>query len=147
MDEMMKNMPKSVEDDEKIFALARVNAAAEQIGLTLTKGQMLALVQAEERALLNAGRVEFGEGVLPKLVYAFCDSPCIADGEYFAVLRELTELFYDLKNDTDGALSDDELVDVMARVFNGRAQGSVAYLRDLSPDDLYQMATGAYRED
>ena len=133
--------------DTRAAALLRANQDAERYGLSLTRGQMLALVRAEGEALANAGRVEFGSGVLPKLVSAFSDSPCIADGEYFSALRELTELFYNLKNDTEGALSDDELVDILARVFNGRAQGSVSYLCDLSPDDLYRMATGAYRED
>lgn len=136
-----------LDQDARVTALLKANRAAGEEGLALSHGQMLSLMRAEERALLDTGRVEFGVGALPEIVRAFADSPCIADGEYAAVLEEITVLFYELKNEIEGALTDDELIDTLARVFNGRAQGSVEYLRDLSPDDLYAMANGTYRED
>lgn len=121
-------------------SLARCNTLSLRYGLSLSPAQWEALQRDRQESLVRAGRVEFGEGVLPKLVYAFCDSPYIARDEYAAALSALQELFYQFKNELGHALSDEELVDAMARLFHHRAQGSLEYLENLTPAHLYRAA-------
>ena len=55
---------------------------------------------------------------------------------------ELTELFYEFKNATRDALSDDELLRAMAALFDGPAQGSVERLSDAGTALLLRAAGG-----
>ena len=61
-------------------------------------------------ALKKTGRIEFGEGILPKLIQRFLDSPYLIQNTYEETLTQLQELFYELKNETKEHLSDDELL-------------------------------------
>ena len=51
-------------------ALAQCNEASARYGLVLSEAQMAALARRRSQALRSTGRVEFGEGVLPKLATA-----------------------------------------------------------------------------
>lgn len=51
--------------------LAACNRMTEAFGLTLSKGDMAALLRRREQALQDTGRVEFAGGIFQKLVYAF----------------------------------------------------------------------------
>ncbi len=128
-------------------ALRGSNAVSEKYGLTLTEPEIRALSEARQEALRYEGRVEIGEGVLPKLAFAFCDSPHIAPEAYASTLRELMELFYAFQNDAEDAFSDDELIEAMRRVFDGRAQGSLRYLENLTPGDLWRALEGDAGQD
>lgn len=55
--------------------LETCNKISARFGLILSPAQIQSLVEHRFRALKNTGRVEFGEGIIKKLVYAFCDSP------------------------------------------------------------------------
>lgn len=128
-------------------ALRGSNAVSEPYGLTLTEPEIQALTEARREALRYEGRVEIGEGVLPKLAFAFCDSPHIAPEAYASTLRSLMEQFYAFQNDAEDAFSDDELIEALRRVFDGRAQGSLGYLENLTTGDLWRVLEGDAREE
>ncbi|NCC67746.1 MAG: hypothetical protein EOM14_06060 [Clostridia bacterium] len=111
-------------------------------GLVLTRAQAVELSQRHKEALRSTGRVEFGESVLPKLVRAFCDSPFLMCDKYAETLAELQEAFYYFKNESCECISDDELIEHMREVFNGKAQGSVEYLTGTDLEDLCRKARG-----
>lgn len=115
------------------------NALAARCGLELSEAQFLALEEQRLQALREAGRVEFGVGILPELVHAFCDSPYLGQREWPAALAQLTELFYHFKNQCGDALSDGELTAAMRAAFNGPAHGSLAYLADTSLEALCRL--------
>ena len=94
------------------------NRATAEYGLALTNRQMLAL----------ADRVEFGEGVLKKLVFAFRDSPYLDQAHYEETLTELQDIFYFYKNESGERLSDDELIAHMRGAYNGWCRGSLEAL-------------------
>lgn len=137
--------------DATVTALRRVNGVIERYDLRLTDGQMVALAQARTRALAQTGRVDLGEGILPKLAYAFADSPCIQRQEYADTLGALQDLFYAFKNECEDSLTDDELVEAMQTIFNRKAQGSLEYMENLTVADLYRAlrppAIGGEEED
>ena len=116
------------------------NAFTEQFGLSLTEDEIRELVECRAAALKNTGRVEFAGGILPKLIYAFCDSPYIDQDNYENVLAQLQEAFYCFKSESMERFRDDELIGYMENVFNGKAQGEVEYLIGISPEDLVQYA-------
>ena len=116
------------------------NDFTEKYGLVLSDDDISELVKCRDEALKSAGRVEFGGGIMPKLIYAFCDSPYIEQENYRDVLAELQEIFYYYKSEGGDFFTDDELVEFMVTVFNGRAQGSTEYLAGTSLDALCRYA-------
>ncbi len=127
----------SPETVEEVTALNTLTAAQ---GLTLTEAQAAELVAARREALVQTGRVEFGSGVTEKLIRAFYISPYLTKETYAETLRALTELFYQLKNETDDRVGDDALLAEMRARFDGDCGGSLdllagdampAFVRDL----------------
>lgn len=122
------------------------NEFSERFGLTLSETEIEELVQCRAEALKNSGRVEFGGGILPKLIFAFCDSPYMDQENYEPTLAELQEIFYYYKSEALDLYTDDELIEIMVSVFNGRAQGSVEYLAGTSLDALCRYARNGHDE-
>ena len=114
-------------------------------GLTLTEDDITELVQLRGEALRNTGRVEFG-GILPKLIRAFCKSPYVDSFNYAQTLGELQDAFYYFKNESGDIFSDDELIEFMERVFNGRAEGSAELLCTISLEDLCRWARDPFAD-
>lgn len=114
-------------------SLARLNAANEytgRFGLKLSEEDAALLLKERTNILKKQERVEFGEGILPKLIFTFCDSPYIYQDNYTDTLGRLQEIFYSYKNDTLDEIPDDELIEFMKEQFDGPCQGSVDYLED-----------------
>ena len=116
--------------------LQKGNEVSQRYGLSLSEPQMRLLITAEADTLRACGRLEFGEGILPRLIYTFCDSPFIVSAEYYDTLETLQDLFYTFKNDLSDALSDDELLEAMHALYNGKAQGALEYLENMDTADL-----------
>ena len=120
--------------EETIRALEACGRMTERFGLTLSHQQMAALAAGRGEALRDTGRVEFGEGILPRLIHRFCDSPHLDSETWAETLGELQSLFYCFKNEF--SLSDDSLLDAMRAVFDGPAHGSLELLADRLPGYL-----------
>ena len=120
------------------------NKISIQFGLILKEAEIQELAECRKKALKDTGRVEFGGGIMPKLIYAFCDSPYLDQTTYAETLAELQEAFYYFKGEAQERFSDDELIDFMAAVFNGRAQGSAEYLIGTSLESLCRYAHNPY---
>lgn len=116
--------------------LRESNELSARFGLTLSESQMALLVRGRMVALERTGRVEFGGGVMKKLIYAFCDSPFIQRDAYAETLFALQDDFYELKNEAEDMVTDDELIDAMKVMFDGRAQGSLEYLEGVGLGEL-----------
>ena len=123
--------------------LSRLNEVSERYGLTLTDAEIQTLAKAHLETLQTTGRLELGESLLPRLAYAFCDSPYINRSEYLDTLLALQELFYTFKNECDDALTDEELIEALRKVFNRKAHGSLSYLENLTVSDLYRALNGS----
>ena len=115
-------------------------------GLVLTEADITELVELRGQALRSTGRVEFGGGILPKLIRAFCNSPYVDNRNYAAVLADLQDAFYYFKNESEDLFSDDDLIEFMASVFNGRAEGSTELLCSISLEDLCRWARNGFTD-
>lgn len=116
------------------------NAESRRYGLVLNEAEITELVELRGQALRNTGRVEFGGGILPKLIRAFCASPYIEPYDYAATLGDLQDAFYYFKNESEERFSDDELIEFMQKVFDGQAYGSTEVLTSISLEELCRWA-------
>lgn len=113
------------------------NDFTQHFGLSLSPEQAVRLIETRFSSLSQNGRIEFGGGVIDKLIKAFCDSPFISEDNYAQTLHELIELFYYYKNESGDLISDDELIYVMKHRFDGVCQGSLELLAD---SELYRFS-------
>lgn len=122
--------------------LIMCNGYTEQYGITISREAAAALVETREYSLIRYGRIEFGGGVIEKIIKAFCDSPYIGNHNYEQTLHELIEYFYYYKNEAMGMVSDDDLISFMKSSFDGVCRGS---LELLSGRELYNLAEAIKR--
>lgn len=127
----------SIIKKQAVNEIVKCNDVTIKYGLTLTTEQAAELVETRNYALNENGRIEFGGGVIDKIIKEFCDSPYIWMHNYTETIHELLEMFYYYKNEALDLVSDDELIKYMRNAFDGVCQGS---LELLSGRELYRMA-------
>lgn len=104
------------------------NKKTQQYGLVLSEVEANNLMLSRKSSLVDSQRVEFGDGILPKIIYYFCDSQFINQDTYADTLAQLQELFYLYKNETQDELTDDELLDFMRKQYDEVCYGDMDYL-------------------
>lgn len=108
--------------------IVELNKITEKYGLTLTKEQAIDLVNNRNTILKEVGRIELGGGILEKLIYEFCDSSYIYKDEYLDILEELTNIFYEYREEFAGKLNDEQIIKYMKNKFNTTCNGSLELL-------------------
>lgn len=116
--------------------LQNCNDMTLRFGLALSAQQIQNLAERRIRALKDTGRIEFGQGVLKKIITEFCDSPYITQDNYEETIIELQDSFYYFKNESIDQISDEELISNMKHYFDGVCQGSLECLSGTSLEDL-----------
>lgn len=122
---------------QAVDEIVKYNDFTLKFGLTLSRQDAGELVETRDLSLKSYGRIEFGGGVIHKIIKEFCDSPYISMHNYVETLHKLIEIFYFYKNETLDLISDDELIKFMKDSFDGKCQGSLGLL---SGRELYKMA-------
>ena len=112
----------------EITNIKKCNEYTSKYGLVLSDNQISNLLERRKETLRETGRIEFREGIIDKLIKEFCDSPYINQENYATTLYELIEMFYESKNETMDLISDDELIELMKKFFDGICQGDLEYL-------------------
>ena len=128
-------------------ALVRVNAISRRFGLSLAPEECARLLRRRTEALRETERIEFGEGVLPKLALALCDSSYVERETWEQTLGEMLSLFYHFKGACRERLGDDELIAAMTALFNGYAGGCPRRLADLDGAAMLRFAEMGRMED
>ena len=106
------------------------NTITADYSLVLSEEQALELVETRSYSLKNVGRIEFGGGIIEKVILTFANSPYISQYRYAEIVNELVEIFYYFKNETLDLMSDDDLIGYMKKYFDGVCQGSLNQLKD-----------------
>ena len=117
-------------------AILDTNRISSQYGLSLTQEDAIQLLNTRDQALRENGRLEIGEGILDRIILAFCDSPYLNCENYVDTLCALTELFYYMKTETLEQMSDEELIERMRAYFDGVDQGSLDLLANRELDTM-----------
>lgn len=115
----------NIKKKQLIMNIKKCNELTIKFGVSLSDEAIERLINRRFEALKNTGRIEFGEGILKKLIEAFCDSPYIMQNNYEETLEELQDIFYFFKGEAMEQISDDELIEFMKRDFDGKCQGSI----------------------
>lgn len=118
----------SVVQRQSVNEIIKCNEVTQKFGLALSYQQAVQLAKTRNSLLLENGRIEFGGGVIDKIIMEFCDSSYISMNNYADTLYELLEMFYYYKNETIDLISDDDLIKFMKKSFDGACQGSTEQL-------------------
>ena len=106
------------------------NEYTKRFGLVLSEKDAELLLKDRMESLKQQQRVEFGEGILPKIIYTFCDSDYINQDNYVDTIGRLQEIFFLYKNEMHDEISDDELLNFMKEQFETICFGDVDYLEE-----------------
>jgi hypothetical protein len=130
---------------QELLRILDCNLKTEQFGLVLSQEDANNLMLSRKNSLNENERVEFGEGVLPKIICLFCDSQYINQDNYAVVLSELQEIFYSYKNETQDELTDDELLNFMRKQFDEICFGDLEYLRSTCLERFAKATRSGYQ--
>lgn len=139
-----KNWLDLLSGQTQIAQVLDTNQYTERFGLALTNEDAQLLVQERTNALRTEQRVEFGQGILPKIIYMFCDSAYITQANYRDTLIRLQEIFYLYKNEMLDEITDDELLEFMKEQFEGVCYGDLDYLEGTCLDIFAQAIRAGY---
>ncbi len=137
---IMKNQEK------EMTALVACNEETEKYGLKLTAEEAKELVVSRNVSLKDHKRIEFGSGILEKLIYTFCDSQYIMQDNYVQTLIELQDIFYLYKNESEDKLTDEELINFMKEQFETVCTGDMDYLADTCLERFAQAVRAGYSD-
>ena len=128
MNESLLEVLQSRKEKKELSVLMQCNEKTESFGCVPDGGRRDELVLCRNASLKKYRRVEFGEGILDKLIFTFCDSQYINQENYREVMEELQDIFYSFKNEAMDLLTDDELLTFMKEQFEEICMGDTEYL-------------------
>lgn len=131
-------IPSFTIEKSSINKIIYCNELTSRFGLTLSKEDAQELVKTHSDSLKNNGRIEFGNKIIEKLIFEFCDSPFLSQYNYSSTLNELIEMFYYFKNETLDEIGDDELLSLMKIYFDTTCGGSMELLQNRELETLAQ---------
>lgn len=108
--------------------IQETNQYTEKYGLRLSETEAELLLTEKNHTLKAAGRIEFGQSILPQIIYAFCDSSFLSQDNYLDTLVRLQEIFFEYKNEMHDEISDEELLNFMREQFEDVCYGDLDYL-------------------
>ena len=126
----------NIQKKQAVIELKSCNELTIKYGLVLSDLDINELVEYRFKSLENTGRIEFEEGILKRIIEAFCDSPYIMQQNYKDTLMELQDCFYFFKGEAMEQIADDELIEFMKIHFNDECQGSLEYLSGTNLEEL-----------
>ena len=130
---------------EQMAALTKTNGYTEQFGLILSEEDAAELLAERSNALKEQRRVEFGEGILPRIIYEFCDSDFMEQDTYVETLARLQEIFYLFKGEAMDELTDGELLAFMRQQFDEICFGDLDYLESTCLKKFADAVRAGYR--
>ncbi len=121
------------------------NQYTAKYGLVLSEEDSEILLAEKNKILRSEQRVELGQGILPQIIFTFCDSSYIYQDNYMETLIRLQEIFYLYKNEMQDEISDDELLCFMKEQFETVCFGDLSYLESTCLDIFAQAVRAGYR--
>ncbi|MCI8300825.1 MAG: hypothetical protein HFI69_10855 [Lachnospiraceae bacterium] len=139
-----KNWLELMSKQSQITQVLQTNQYTEQFQLVLSKEDAAVLAESRMDVLNKEQRIEFGQGILPGIIYAFCDSSYIMQDNYREALIRLQEIFYLYKNEMLDEITDDELLEFMREQFEDVCYGDFDYLEGTCLDIFAQAIRAGY---
>lgn len=143
---MEKNWMELLSQKNQVKEVLKTNEYSRKCGLVLTEQDALVLSTERKQALKEQRRVEFGAGIISKLIYAFADSPYISQENYVQTLTRLQDLFYLFKNEMQDEITDDELIHFMKEQFDTICFGDLEYLGGTCLENFAKAVRAGYND-
>ena len=140
----MENWMEQMNGQMWLEQVRETNQYTEKYGLTLSPEDTEILLAEKKQILKKERRVEFGESLLPRIIYTFCDSSYISQDEYVDTLVRLQEIFYLYKNEMQDEITDEELLNFMKEQFETVCFGDLQYLEGTCLDLFAQAIRAGY---
>ena len=115
---------------KELDLIEKSNVNINKFGLTITREEAKEIIISKNETLKKYKRIEFSSGVTEKIIYIFSDSAYIDRNNYIDTIKDLVDIFYNFKNETEDKLTDDELLNFMREQFDDVCYGDLGYLRD-----------------
>lgn len=144
MGEGQKNWLELMMAQTQVAQILETNRYTERFGLVLSNEDAKLLAQSRADALKREQRVEFGAGILPKIIETFCDSSYIMQDNYSDSLSRLCDIFFLYKNEMLDEITDDELLEFMREQFENVCYGDFDYLEGTCLDIFAQAIRAGY---
>ena len=133
-----QNWLQAMQMQAQLQKVMETNQYTQQYGLSLSPEDAQLLVAERTNTLREQKRVEFGNSILPAIIYEFCDSAFIDAKNYVATLTRLQEIFFLYKNEMMDEITDDELLEFMREQFEEKCCGDTEYLEGTFLSDFAQ---------
>ena len=145
MEMEQKNWLELMTKQTQIAQLLETNQYTKRFGVALSREDAKLLAEERIEVLKKEQRVEFGQGILAKIIYAFCDSAYIIQDQYRDALLRLQEIFYMYKNEMLDEITDDELLEFMREQFEQVCYGDFDYLEGTCLNIFSQAIRAGYQ--
>lgn len=125
---MNKEWMALLQQQNQLEKVMEANQTTERFGLALTRQEARLILEERRNALAEQKRIEFGQGIVAKIIYEFCDSDFIDQSNYANTIIRLQSIFYLYKNEMQDEITDDELLHLMKEQFEQICFGDLDYL-------------------
>lgn len=142
---MENNWLDLLQNTNQLARVIETNQYTNRFGLILSEKDAQLILEKRKVVLKEQKRVEFGESIIPKIIYEFCDSDYITQDNYVNTVIRLQEIFYLYKNEMNDKISDDELLHLMREQYEHLCFGDLNYLEDTCLADFAQAVRAGYR--
>ncbi|MCT4686913.1 DUF6323 family protein [Vallitalea sp.] len=132
--------------EQQVNEIIRLNEETVKYGLTLSKHEIMQIIDVRNDLLRGYGRIELGTEVINKLIKSFYNSSYIQQDMYMSTLMELQEVFYYMKNETEDNLSDDEIIEILREFFEDYCKGSIELLQGREIENFARNQRIKYQE-
>ena len=133
-----------LQQSNQLAKVTDTNRYTEQFGLKLSEQDAQLILENRKVALCEQKRIEFGEGIVSKLIYEFCDSNYIDQNNYVDTIIRLQGIFYLYKNEMNDEITDDELLHLMKEQYELICFGDLDYLESTCLSDFAQAIRAGY---
>lgn len=142
---MQKDWISVLQGQNGLEKVIETNQVTEKFGLVLEKQDAELILTERNNVLREQKRVEFGESIVPKIIYEFCDSDYISQSNYVDTILRLQEIFYLFKNEMQDEITDSELLHFMKEQFETVCFGDLDYLSGTCLANFAQAVRAGYR--
>ena len=133
-----------LQSQNQLAKVIETNQYTERFGLILSQQDAQQILDNRKTALQEQRRVEFGEGIVPKIIFEFCDSDYIDQSNYVDTIIRLQEIFYLYKNEMNDEITDDELIQLMKEQYEMQCHGDLDYLQSPCLSDFARVIRAGY---
>ena len=133
-----------LQQQNQLAKVLETNQITAKFGLSLTAQDAELILEERKNVLKEQKRVEFGQGIVPKIIFEFCDSDYIDQNNYVDTIVRLQEIFYLYKNEMQDEITDDELLHLMKEQFEKICFGDLDYLEGTCLANFAQAIRAGY---